>query len=77
MSGEYVLRQTSAIDYQIEDPDGNVLASTTYQSKPDIPHDIVDDLVSYAFNQAGSFDDVSMQELAKMQLLGFRYVDDS
>jgi len=73
---EYIVRRTSETDYQLEDPTGVVLVETTYQDPPAIPRGIADDIVPYAFGSSSSFDGPAMQELAKMQLLGFRYVDD-
>lgn len=72
----YVVRRTSDTDYQLEDPDGTVLVSTTYQDRPDIPDGMVDELVTYAFDNSTSYDDGYMKELAKIQILGIRYVDD-
>jgi len=69
---EYIVRRTSESDYQVETPDGSVLVSTTYQTPPDIPEGIAEDIVTYAENSG----DAAMHELRKMMLVGFRYVDD-
>jgi DNA-binding NarL/FixJ family response regulator len=69
---EYIVRRTSETDYQVEDPDGTVLVSTTYQTPPDIPDGIAEDIVTYAETNG----DTALHELRKMMLVGFRYVDD-
>lgn len=68
---EYIVRRTTETDYQLVDPSGSVLLSTTYQTPPRVPEDIAEDIVTYAeANGSGA-----MHELRKMMLVGFRYID--